>query len=109
MRFLFLFLLTGCLGTCFGQEVKIYITTDGRYSSDAKNAIQYLLVNEIQQDSGYKVKEFNMQDTILLSGYYLDKLLTIRNGEFIYYRKNFSTTDRAKSIISNRADTENYI
>jgi hypothetical protein len=105
--FLLLLLFAGYFGPCFGQEARVYVTKDGKYSGDPKNAVLFLLVNEVKADTGYAFKQYNMHDTIMLSGYYADKLLSIPNGKFVYYRKNFPSKPRPGS--SNSIDTENYI
>jgi antitoxin component YwqK of YwqJK toxin-antitoxin module len=103
----YFFLIIGILSllNSYAQVSKIYVTSEGKYSVDPKNAVSYNLIEKID-DSAYRVRNYNMKDTIIYQGIYKDELLTIPNGRFIYYTK--------KTIPSNlegvlHTDTNNFI
>ncbi|MCR8560500.1 hypothetical protein KXD93_22795 [Mucilaginibacter sp. BJC16-A38] len=95
-----LFALSG-----FCQAGKVYVTSGGKLTADPKHAVAYNLIEKID-DSTYRVRKYNMRDTIIYQGIYKDELMTIPNGRFVYYTKN-SIPFNLSGIV--RADTSNYI
>jgi antitoxin component YwqK of YwqJK toxin-antitoxin module len=85
-----------------GQITKTYITKDCIYSVNPKTASVYILIQKLA-DTAYLLKEFGMNDTIIMRGTYKDSLLNVKNGKFYYYNKLRST---AHTIFP---DTNNYI
>ena len=88
--FCLLFLIGVLIQPAFAQTKKTFITNDGSFSDDAKNAVAYLLIQKLDGDSAYMVKQYDMRDTILSTGFYKDELLTIANGKFTYYSQLFA-------------------
>jgi antitoxin component YwqK of YwqJK toxin-antitoxin module len=85
VKYFYLFLFTIVFSTSFGQVQKAFIKKDGKFSSDSKNAVSYVIIEKLDGDSAYSVNQYTMNGAILISGFYKDELLTIPNGKFIYY------------------------
>jgi len=84
--FFFLFLITAF--TARGQQVfRVLLTSTGEKTNNIQLASSYVLVKQIPDDSAWYVKQFDMKDTIMSSGYYKDEQLSIPHGKFVYYHK----------------------
>lgn len=91
----------------FGQIQRAFVTKNGSYSNDPKKAISYILISKMA-DSVYEVNQYSMNDTILVSGFYKDSLLTIPNGKFIYYQKNKLPEYKKGQTLTADIDTFNF-
>lgn len=93
---------------------KVYLNADGEKITDTTKAAYYLLMTEIPKDSVWYVRQYDIKDTILTSGYYKDAQLSIPHGKFDYYKiyKGFTNTQynygkhKMDTIITSRV---NYI
>jgi len=110
MKYLYLIVFTAIVNTSFGQAEKAYITKDGNYSDNPKNAASYVIIEKLPGDSAYSAIQYDMRDTILVSGFYKDEHLSIPNGKFIYYQKNHLVKSRPNTIIkyTQKVDTNNF-
>jgi hypothetical protein len=85
-----------------------YITESGDHTDNKALAASYAVVEKLPGDSVWSVKQFNMRDIILTSGFFKDETLSVPTGKFIYYHKVDFSPDinyRANGI----ADTLNHI
>jgi|GEM_PF-719860 len=109
MKYYYLVLLSIVVNSAFAQVQRAFITKDGKYSNDPQNAVSYLLIKKLNVDSAYSVKQYDIHDTIMVSGTYKDELLTIPNGKFVYYHKNYSEKNIQSMPPDFHIDTNNYI
>lgn len=79
----------------FAQTKKVYVTKSGSYTANSDKAVSYLLVQQLNGDSAYMARQYNMNNTLMVKGTYKDAALTIPNGKFAYY-----TADEASSYLS---------
>jgi len=104
LKYIGLFLLLILIEPAFAQTAKIYLTNDGRISNEPLTASAFMLIQKIN-DTLYSAEEYDMRDTILLSGKYKDASLATPNGKFSYYNKpKFN-----KSYYHSPVDTTNFI
>jgi len=64
-----------------------YITETGNHTDNKALAASYAVVEKLPGDSVWSVKQFNMRDIILTSGFFKDQNMSIPTGKFIYYHK----------------------
>lgn len=93
MKYFYTLTLIILFSSAFGQVSRAFITKDGNYSSDSKEAVSYILIRKLDVDSAYAVNQYDMHDTIMSSGIYKDELLTIPHGKFVYYHKERLSKD----------------
>lgn len=99
-----MFLLLIAIQPTVAQTSKIYITKSGNVTNEPFSASAYMLIQKVN-DTLYRATEYDLRDTILLSGEYKDASLSTPNGKFNYYRKPKLTS----KFIHSPADTTNYI
>jgi hypothetical protein len=106
-KLLFFLLLTLVVSAkLYAQEPYIFYINDvGEKTNDKALATSYALVQKLPQDSAWFVRQFDMRDTILTSGYYKDEQMTIPFGKFIYYEKK----PALKEFRDVKVDTLNHI
>jgi antitoxin component YwqK of YwqJK toxin-antitoxin module len=112
MRYFHLFLLLIVIQPSFAQISRAFITMDGKFSNDPHNAVNYILIQKLDEDSAYMVRQFDMRDTIVMQGIYKDKTLETPNGKFVYYKKIHLSAFHQKSINIKEyipIDTNNYV
>jgi antitoxin component YwqK of YwqJK toxin-antitoxin module len=90
----------------FAQTDKAYINIDGKFTSDPKKAVGYLLVTKLS-DSAFAMKEYDINNTIKATGTYKDLSLKTANGKFTYYQKDNFVTD-GNTVLNTDLDTRNY-
>ena len=114
MRYFYTLILIILFNSTFGQLSRAFVTKDGRYVNDPKDAVSYIIIQKLS-DSAFAVKEYDMQDTIMVSGFYKNELLTTPNGKFAYYFKaRFPTkkemeANHRQEINLGGIDTNNYL
>jgi len=100
-----LFSVTVISSNLYAQDkYVVFMDRNGERVTDRMQAVSYSFIQKLQ-DSAWFVKEFDMRDTILSSGYYKDGKLTIPTGKFIYYEKKQPLTGFAGINV----DTMNHI
>ena len=99
MKYFLLFLFALCCAASYSQVQKVYITKDGKYTAHSEMAVSYMLV-EIKNDTTYYTKQYDMYNTILTIGTYKDAMLSIPNGEFIYYQERHNKKKGTKIDIN---------
>jgi len=104
MKFFFVFLLVIVIHPAIAQTSKIYITKSGNITTEPFSASGYMLIRKVN-DTLYRASEYDMRDTILVSGEYKDASLSTPNGKFNYYSK----PKLSNKFIHSHADTTNYI
>jgi antitoxin component YwqK of YwqJK toxin-antitoxin module len=72
----------------FAQTKKVYVTKSGSYTANSDKAVSYLLVQQLNGDSAYMARQYNMNNSLMVKGTYKDASLTIPNGKFVYYTAN---------------------
>jgi hypothetical protein len=82
---LFLLVFTWCLADA--QSGRIYLKGNGEITTDSQLASCYADITKLAQDSSWFVRQFDLKDTLISTGYYKDAELKIPNGKFIYYGK----------------------
>jgi antitoxin component YwqK of YwqJK toxin-antitoxin module len=95
------------ISSSYAQKEKVYITDKGQLSNDPQNATSYIVIFKIN-DSTYKVKQYHMNDTIMLVGEYKDLQLSIPNGRFTFYNK-LTANQKANNPNLKSINTNNYI
>jgi antitoxin component YwqK of YwqJK toxin-antitoxin module len=115
VKYLFSILLLLVCSSSFAQVQRAFITKEGRYSNNPQGAVSYILIRKLDSDSAYSVKQYDMRDTIMISGTYKDELLTVPNGKFIYYykarfpAKKDLQAQKQQEINIKGIDTNNYV
>ncbi|TWI97680.1 hypothetical protein JN11_03503 [Mucilaginibacter frigoritolerans] len=105
MKYIFILFYTVLTLPVFAQVQKVYITKNGSFSVNKKKAISYILIEKLSGDSSYLVNQYDMSDTILMHGTYMDSTLKIQDGKFVYYKKDRTGATEFEGQI----DTNNYI
>jgi antitoxin component YwqK of YwqJK toxin-antitoxin module len=82
---LFLLVFSSCL--VYAQSARVYLTGSGEITTNGQLASCYADITKLAQDSSWFVRQFDLKDTLISTGYYKDAELKIPNGKFIYYRK----------------------
>jgi hypothetical protein len=90
MKYLYLFLFIFYYQSSLSQTLKTYISSDGCFIDGPKKASSYILVQKLE-DSVYDIKQYSLDNKIIMKGYYKDKELNIPNGKFFYYQKNIDS------------------
>jgi len=67
------------------------------------------MITRLNSDSAYSVKQYDMHDTIMVSGTYKDEGLTIPNGKFVYHLKMRISKDVQDVEFLRGIDTNNFI
>ncbi|HAL81748.1 MAG TPA: hypothetical protein DCO83_05545 [Mucilaginibacter sp.] len=75
---------------------------------DQSKAKSYLIIKQIA-DSVWLMKQFDMRDTIMVSGVFKDKALQVPNGKFVYYAKLNPAAYGPNFKIKSARDTLNQI
>ncbi|WP_184542966.1 toxin-antitoxin system YwqK family antitoxin [Mucilaginibacter sp. FT3.2] len=83
--FLSFFLIISALHSK-AQFYKTYLTANGTYASNPAKAVSYVLYKKLETDSGWAMYQYNMQDSIMVSGTFKDEHLSIQHGKFIFYK-----------------------
>jgi antitoxin component YwqK of YwqJK toxin-antitoxin module len=104
MKFFYLFLLSVLTQSLFAQGVKTYLTIDGSYTDNPAKAFSYIIF-EKAQDSSYLMQQFDLQDVIMMQGFYKNRSLNFPNGKFDYYKKQKIDTD----LVAHTATYENFV
>lgn len=108
MKYLILSLLAVSVNLSFGQIRRAYINRSGEYSSTPKNAVAYVLIEKLNSDSSFAANYYDINNNILIAGFYKDSLLTIPNGRFAYFHKNRPVNRHGKLISPPNLDTDNH-
>ena len=82
---LFLFVFTSCIADA--QPSRVYLTENSEITTNRELATSYADITKLPQDSSWFVKQFDLKDTLLGTGYYKDAELKIPHGKFTYYNK----------------------
>ncbi|HEY8782373.1 MAG TPA: energy transducer TonB [Mucilaginibacter sp.] len=82
---LFLLVFASCIVDA--QSGRVYLTGSGEITTNRQLASSYVDITKLAQDSAWFVRQFDLKDTLLSTGYYKDAELRIPHGKFIYYRK----------------------
>ncbi len=82
---LFLLVFASCFADA--QSGRVYLTESGKITTNRQLAFSYADIKKLAQDSSWFVRQFDLKDTLLSTGYYKDAELKIPNGKFIYYNK----------------------
>jgi antitoxin component YwqK of YwqJK toxin-antitoxin module len=69
------------------QSGRVYLKGNGEITTDHQLASSYVDITKLEQDSAWFVRQFDLKDTLLSTGYYKDAELRIPHGKFIYYNK----------------------
>ncbi len=69
------------------SSYRVFLTENGEKTGQIQLATSFAIVTPIPEDSAWFVRQFDMKDSILSSGYYKDEQLTILHGKFVYYHK----------------------
>jgi hypothetical protein len=88
------------------QVYKTFLDEKGN-AVDQPKAKSYLIVKQLA-DSVWLMKQFDMRDTIMVSGTFKDKTLAVPNGKFVYYYK-FRPDESMKWSVTSAIDTLNRI
>ncbi|HEY2583410.1 MAG TPA: energy transducer TonB [Mucilaginibacter sp.] len=92
---------------------RVYLTDENEKTSNPQLATSFAIITQIPEDSAWFVRQFDMKDTIMSSGYYKDEQMKIPHGKFIYYHKvpiNRGFTFMGKLVIDtvNRISSTGY-
>ena len=109
IKIFYLLILNLIVFSAFAQVQKAYVTKDGDFSDDPKKGVAYVIVEKLPGDSAYIMRNYDMNDTILMQGTYKDQFLKIPNGRFIYYYKDHVSTKTISEMKSVIRDTNNYV
>jgi len=109
MKYFYTLTLIVLFNSAFGQLSRAFITKEGKYSNDPKGAVSYILIQKLDGDSAFAVRQYDMHDTIMTSGMYKDELLTIPNGKFVFYHKEHLSEKFKKDFPTLAKDTNNYV
>ena len=82
-----LFLLIFTPGFANAQSGRLYLTRSGEITTNRQLASSYADITKSEQDSTWFVRQCDLNDTLLSTGYYKDAALKIPHGKFIYYNK----------------------
>jgi antitoxin component YwqK of YwqJK toxin-antitoxin module len=82
---LFLLVFASCIADA--QSGRVYLTGSGEVTTNVQLASSYADITKLPQDSAWFVRQFDLKDTLLSTGYYKDARLRIPHGKFIYYNK----------------------
>jgi antitoxin component YwqK of YwqJK toxin-antitoxin module len=82
---LFLLVFASCLADA--QSGRVYLKENGEITTNRQLASSYADITKLEQDSAWFVRQFDLKDTLLSTGYYKDAELKIPHGKFIYYNK----------------------
>lgn len=100
--FILSFLMIICVNAN-AQSFKAYITEKGDQTADSLKAKSYILC-EMNGDSAWLMRQYNMHDTIMAEGTFKDSLLTIPHGKFTFYRLVHSHKVRAYNANSEKIE-----
>jgi antitoxin component YwqK of YwqJK toxin-antitoxin module len=109
MKYYTLFLFTLLFRPSFGQVQKIYISNGGKYSDDPKKAVSYITIKKLEGDSSFAVNQYNMHDTLMISGFYKDAGLRIPHGKFVFYQKHSAEKSPKKITSTPDIDTNSFV
>src|ERR1700761_9567668 len=76
-----------------GQPSKFFLTATGDHTSDSTSAVDYVLINKID-DTAYMATEHTIRNELVVSGLYRDNTLLTPNGKLYYYRADFGKQNR---------------
>ena len=85
--FVSLFLLVFVSWVADAQSGRVYLTESGKITNNRQLATSYADITKLGQGSAWFVRQFDLKDTLLSTGYYKDAEMRIPNGKFIYYDK----------------------
>ncbi|SDS78954.1 Antitoxin component YwqK of the YwqJK toxin-antitoxin module [Mucilaginibacter mallensis] len=92
----------------FAQTKKVYVTKSGSYTANSDKAVSYLLVQQLNGDSAYLARQYNMNNSLMVKGTYKDAALTIPNGKFVYYNTENNSYVSAVGYFVNGKRTGNW-
>lgn len=80
------------------QEGRVYFTSSGEKTNHPEIAVSYAIIVHLPEDSIWSVKEYDMNNVILSSGYYRDEQMTVPHGKFIYYEQKSASLQNDTSL-----------
>ena len=108
MKYLYLFLIILLFSPAFAQSKKMYLKADNQFTMSKDSANIYLVIDKQDKDSLYSLKQYNMRDSLLVSGTFKDSLLTIQQGKFTFYYTSAEVWVWKKANVAG-IDTNKYI
>jgi antitoxin component YwqK of YwqJK toxin-antitoxin module len=108
MKYLYLFFIIISSSATFSQSKTLYLKSDNQFTLSKDSANIYLVIEGPGKDSLYMLKQYNMRDSLLVSGTFKDSTLTVQNGKFIFYYTPAESYTWRKANITG-ADTNKYI
>jgi antitoxin component YwqK of YwqJK toxin-antitoxin module len=106
MKFIFSILFTTCFTHyCLSQNLKYYLDTKDQIT-DSTHAVSYMIVFEkTQKDTLFRMKQFSLENLLIIEGAFKDEALSIPHGEYIYYTIIRESSNGSFSKANNYKDT----
>jgi hypothetical protein len=108
MKYLFLLFIPLFTIPAFAQSKKLYLNINNQFTTNKDSASIYLVIGKQVNDSLYSLKQYNMRDSILVSGTFKDSLFTVQQGKFIFYYTPAEIWAWKKANVAG-TDTNKYI
>ena len=108
MKYLYLLFISLFTIPAFAQSKKLYLDVNNQFTTNKDSASIYLVIGKQGNDSLYSLKQYNVRDSILVSGTFKDSLLTVQQGKFIFYYTPAEIWAWKKANIAG-SDTNKYI
>lgn len=86
-------------------QTRAFISANDKFTKDPRKAVSYVIISKLEGDSAYYVEKYNMQDSIMMTGFFKDSNLVVANGRFHYYNIDRFRYDVKLNPIKNKYDT----
>jgi antitoxin component YwqK of YwqJK toxin-antitoxin module len=108
MKYLYLFLIILLTSAAFSQSKTLYLKADNQFTQSKDSASIRLVIEGPGKDSLYTLRQYDVHDSILVSGTFKDSTITVQNGKFIFYYTPAESFAWRKANVTG-ADTNKYI
>lgn len=92
----------------FAQSKKFFLSKDDRITDSVKAKSYMLVFNKTESDSVYHMKQYSLEDLIIVSGSFKDDALSIPHGLYMYYQINREFKNGSFSKADNYKEDDSY-
>jgi antitoxin component YwqK of YwqJK toxin-antitoxin module len=106
MKYFYLLLFCSIIHPAWGQLKKVYVDKNNNFITNPAKASSFFLIEKLD-DTSDQANQYNLNNRLMVKGYYKDSSLSIPQGKFkFYFEKN--KTKKNSETISN-IDTNIYV
>jgi hypothetical protein len=87
------------------QVRKVYIGKNGSQIENPSKAGSYILYHKMEGDSAWAMSQYDMHDTLMITGTFKDEQLTIPHGKFTFYKLIHPAKHRFDNNDTHRKDS----